>query len=106
MSFITLPAKLSTTTVPVQCDFSGQLISGEALTAATVTASVFVGVDATPSNIISGSASVSQNTVTQTITGGTVGVIYLLSFNGTTNLSNLIIINAYLAVTDTNPFQA
>ena len=69
------------------------------------TAIVFSGVDATPSAVVSGVGSLAANIFTQTITGGTVGVVYLLAFAATTSTSNQLIIYAYLAVTDSNPFQ-
>lgn len=104
-SFIVIPSKITTATVPVVCDFTSQLATGEAVTAVVVTASVFAGVDATPSNIISGVVTLAQNRATQIITGGTAGVVYLLNFGATTSNSNNLIISAYLAVTDTNPYQ-
>jgi hypothetical protein len=104
-SFIVIPSKITTTTVPVVCDFTSQLADGDAVTAVIVTASVFVGVDAAPEDIIDGAATLSQNVATQVITGGLAGVIYLLNFGATTSDGNNLIISAYLAVTDTNPFQ-
>ena len=105
-SYITLPTKINTTTLPTVCDFGSQLAAGEAVTACTVTCTVFVGTDANPSAVISGAATISQNIVTQIVTAGTPGVIYLLSFNATTNFSNYLIIYAYLAVTNSTPFLA
>ena len=105
-SYITLPIKITSATIPVECNFISQLASGEAVTSVVVTASVFAGVDANPSNIISGIVSLSQNVATQTITGGLAGVIYLLAFAATTNFSNNLIIYAYLSVTNSTPFIA
>lgn len=106
MSFVTLPSKDTSSTIPVTVDFISQLATGEAVTSVVVTASVFSGVDATPSAIISGAATLSQNSATQVITGGLAGVVYLLAFAATTNNANRLIIYAYLAVINSSPFTA
>jgi hypothetical protein len=105
-SLVTIPAKVDSTTIPITVDFISQLVTGEALVSAEVTISVFSGVDAAADDLLSGVATLAQNTITQTITGGVAGVVYLLSFNGTTNFGNSVIIQGYLAITTLNPFQA
>jgi len=105
-SYITFPVKVNTATIPLEVNFISQLSSGEAVTSVVVTASVFAGVDATPSSVISGTASLSQNTATQIVTAGTPGVIYLLAWAATTNLGNNLIIYGYLSVLNSTPFVA
>jgi len=100
-----VPSKYADSTVPLVVDFISQLIDGEALVAATTSASVFNGTDPAPEDILLGSPDLAQNVVTQTITGGLVGVTYTVQFNGTTNLDNELIINVYVSVINSNPFQ-
>lgn len=79
-------------------DFTSRLAVGETISSATVTAAVSTGTDSSPSSIVSGSASISGARVTQTLTAGTVGVIYKLTCTATTSLSNVFIMTAFLAV--------
>ncbi len=104
MTFIILPVKFSGSTIPVECDFSSLMATGEAVTAVVTTAQVFTGTDPSPSSIISGTGTLVRNSFVQKITGGLVGVVYLLTFSATTNLLNYRIINAYLAVINDDPF--
>jgi hypothetical protein len=80
-------------------DFTSLLDAGESVTSSTVTATVYSGVDASPSSMISGSASVSNNVVTQKIQGGVVGVTYGLVCTANTNLGQTLVQAAYLVVT-------
>ena len=57
-------------------NFVGRLGSGETISTATCTATVFAGTDASPSSIISGSTTITGNMVTQLIVDGVDGVIY------------------------------
>lgn len=104
-SFVVSPSKFTSAIIPVVIDFSSQLASGEAVTAVTCAATVFSGTDATPSALLSGAVTLATNIATQIITGGLSGVIYTLTFSATTNTANRIIIQTYIAVTDSNPFQ-
>lgn len=101
MSHIVLDSKQSGSTEPREFPFTSRLAIGETISSATVTAAVYSGVDASPSSILSGAASISGGIVTQTITGGTVGVIYSLSCAATTSLSNVLVLTAFLAVIPT-----
>ncbi len=104
-SYLVIPPKVTTATVPVECNFISQLAAGESVTAVVVTATVFAGVDAAPEDIIDGVVTLSQNTATQIITGGTAGVIYQLAFAATTSDDNNLIMYAYLAVLSSTPFN-
>lgn len=94
----TLQPKFSGETVKYEFDFAGQLASGETISTQTVTAAVYSGTDASPSSIISGSASASGSVVTQAITAGTIGVIYELTCTITTSASQTLIITGYLPI--------
>ncbi len=105
MSFVVIQPKIQATTIPISVDFISQLVLGEALVSSDVTLSVFSGTDASPSSMLLGSSTLAQNTITQTFTGGVVGVVYLLNFAAGTNYGNSIVIQAYLAVLDQTPFS-
>lgn len=79
-------------------NFAEFLSAGVTLSSAVVTATVYSGTDATPSSIISGSASVSSPLATQTITGGTEGVTYYLRCVGTLSDSKVAVRTGYLTV--------
>ena len=98
MNRVELPNKTSTEVKNLTFDFSSLLASGETISTKTVTAAVYSGTDATPSGIISGSASNSGAVVTQAITGGTVGVIYELTCTVTTSASQTLVLVGYMAV--------
>lgn len=105
MSMVVTQSKLVGETVSVQFDFTSLLAPGETISGDAVTASVFAGLDNTPSAILSGSPTVSGATISQKITAGTAGVVYLLNASATTSAGQVLILQTYLAVTDTNPFQ-
>lgn len=79
-------------------DFLSELGVSETISNASVSASVYSGTDATPSSIVSGSASISGSVVTQAITAGTAGVQYILACSATTSAGQILIITAYLTV--------
>lgn len=97
-SHVVFDAKQAGSTEPRIFDFTSKLAVGETISTATVTAAVYSGVDASPSAIISGSASISGAQVTQKLTAGTAGVIYKLTCSITTSASNTLILTAFLAV--------
>ena len=90
--------KLVSDTLNYQFDFTSRLSVGETITTQTVTASVYSGVDASPSSIVSGSATQSGAVVTQLITGGVGGVVYELKCAITTSLGQTPILSSYLVV--------
>lgn len=98
MSRITLEAKQSGETRTEIFDFASRLALAETISTAAVTATVYSGTDASPSAVISGSASISGSQVSQKLTAGTVGVTYLLACTVTTSASQTLIIYAFLAV--------
>lgn len=98
MSMTLLPAKTSTTTQKVVFDFISQLAVGETISSQAVVATVWSGVDANPSAVVSGAATASGTKVTQTVAGGVAGTIYKLVCTIGTNASQSLQIIAYLAV--------
>ena len=79
-------------------DFTSKLAASETISTQVVTAAVWSGVDAAPSAIISGSASVSGSIVSQKITGGVLGVIYTLTCTITTSTSQTLTLVGQLAI--------
>jgi hypothetical protein len=102
MSHSTLPAKFVGETTSVSFNFLSRLAVSETLSTATVTASVYSGVDASPSAIVSGSASISGSTVTQLVTAGTSGVTYVLLCTVTTSTGQTLQQSALLSVVPTS----
>ena len=90
--------KLVGATRTVAFEFLGELAVGETISTAAVTAVVYSGTDASPSSLISGSASTSGTQVSQKLTGGTEGVIYKLTCTITTSASNTLVKTGFLAV--------
>ena len=79
-----LPPKLSSATESRTLDFVGDIPAGDSISTASVTAAVYSCTDASPSSLISGSASSSGTRVTQKLTGGVEGVVYQLTWSVTT----------------------
>ncbi len=82
----------------VQFDFISVLAVTETLSTATVTASVFSGVDATPANIVSGAAVIDGTQVDQKIVAGVAGTIYELLCTVTTSASRTHVQSTLLAI--------
>ena len=79
-------------------DFVDKIPSGQTISTQVVTASVYSGTDASPSAIISGSATASGTQVTQKLTAGTIGVTYELTWTITTSGSLTLIKTGYLSI--------
>lgn len=94
---LSVPKKVGET-ANVTFNFQSSLAGGETISTQSVAASVYSGVDASPSAIISGSATASGAVVTQKITAGVSGVIYQLLCTVTTSLSQTLQQSSYLAV--------
>ena len=98
MNRVTLPPKRQGETVNYEFDFLSLLAPGETISTKVTTSEVFTGVDATPSSMINGAASNSGSIVTQSITGGTVGVVYIIVCTVTTSASQTLKLAGYLYV--------
>ena len=93
-----LPNKFAAETKTYAFDFSSLLAVGETISTAVVAASVYSGADASPSSLISGTATIASAIVTQKITAGTEGVIYELACSVTTSAGQTLRLPGYLAV--------
>lgn len=98
MSYSTIPAKLTGTTLNFPVDFISRLGVGETISSASVTMSVYSGTDPSPQSMVSGSATISGSVVTQLFTGGVLGVIYEALYGVVTSLGQTPEIPAYLVV--------
>lgn len=98
MARIELQPKMLTEVVLRSFDFTDALGVGETLSTAVTTATVYSGVDANPSAIISGSAVIAGTKVAQKFTGGALGTIYSVVCTITTSSAQTIISEGYLAV--------
>jgi hypothetical protein len=92
------PPKKQGETVILPFDFISQLANGVTISTQSVAATVWSGVDANPSAIISGSASASGTLVTQKITAGVAGCVYALVCTITTSDAQTLQMSAYLAI--------
>lgn len=103
MSRIVLGTKFVGETRPYTFDFTSVLAVGETISTKAVVATVYSGTDSSPSSLISGAASNSGAVVSQKLTAGTAGVIYLLVCTITTSSSNTYLLSAFMAVIPTAP---
>lgn len=85
-------------TAPATFDFTSGLAAGETISTRVVAATVYSGIDAAPSAIISGAATNSGAVVSQNITAGVSGVVYLLLCTITTSLSKTLQMSSLLTV--------
>lgn len=102
MSRLTLEPKYAAEVKKQVFDFASVLAVGETISTQTVTAAVYSGTDASPSALISGSATASGTKVTQTITGGLAGVVYTITCSITTSLSQTLRLMGYLTILPTD----
>lgn len=79
-------------------DFISYLSGSEIISTPVVTCTVWSGVDANPSAMISGSATVSGSIATQKVIGGVPGVIYYLTCQVSTGLGQVLTQSGFLAV--------
>ena len=98
MPKIVLPQKSSTETSNVAFDFSSFLRSTDTISSAVCTCTVFSGTDASPSSVISGSASISGFVVSQLITGGVSGVTYNLTCTATCSTGVISVLQGFLSI--------
>ena len=101
MNRIILGPKAADETLDETFSFLGSLVTGETLSSATVTATVYSGTDASPSSIVDGAATVSGTNIVQSITGGTAGVTYDLVCEALTSSGQQLIVAGYLGIVPT-----
>ena len=95
--------KLVGETKNYSADFADDLGAGETISSKSVTASVYSGTDAVPSNIVSGAATSSGSIVSQNITGGVLGVVYKLVYQITTSVGRTLQKAGWLVVVQDLP---
>lgn len=96
-----LPSKKVGETFTAVFDFASSLNvtgAGETISGAAVTISVYSGTDAAPNSVLNGAASISGSQILQSLTAGTAGVIYSIVAQATTSTSQVLQMNALLAV--------
>lgn len=98
MSTVVEASKLLGETLTIKFDVDSRLEVGETLATAVCGVEVFSGTDASPSSMLSGTASISGAVVSQKITGGTSGVVYTLTCAVRTSLNNILLNQAKIAV--------
>lgn len=79
-------------------DFTNSMASAETVSTQVCTAEVYSGTDASPSSIVSGSATASGKVISQKFTAGVFGVIYYITCTITTSLGQTLIRNGFLAI--------
>lgn len=89
--------------VSLPFDFISKLAVGETISTKVTTASVWSGVDPNPAAILSGAASSSGTVVSQNVTAGVVGVVYLLVCRITTSLGLSPSLAGFLTVLPDGP---
>ena len=90
----------------VNVPFSDLLSVGETISSLTVTITVYSGTDATPQNVLYGAPTTdSTNTIAIfTLTGGVVGVTYIVSVLVTGSTGSIDLKQGYLSIVATDPF--
>lgn len=99
-NLVVLDQKSPEATIIGGFNFSSLLTAGQTISSATVAASVWAGVDPTPSAILSGLPTVSGLVVSQKLTGGVAGVIYKLRVSAAASDGSTQILVGYLAVVE------
>jgi len=101
MAIQTFGSKLVSEEVSMEFDMLSRLKVGESVVTAIVTSSTYSGEDGSPSLMIDGEPTISNNVVTQRVKGGTAGCIYVISCSIRTSNNNVLINEAKLAVLTT-----
>lgn len=105
MSLTVFESKLVSADQTLEFNFISRLQDAETITGAVVTVTVWSGVDANPSAILLAPRTISQQSVLQRVTGGLVGVIYLVTCNITTSDAQALLMQGCLAVISADPFS-
>lgn len=105
MSTQIFESKLVDETISLTFNFGSRLSAGETISAGGCAVEVFSGVDANPSALLSGAATLDGEDIIQQITGGLEGVVYLISCQADTSDNNVLINQGKVAVLSNNPMQ-
>ena len=99
MPKIVFPQKAAGETYKAVFEFASYMGATDTISsAATTTCSVYMGTDAAPSSVISGSATASGTKVTQLLTGGTAGVTYIITSTVTLSTNQIVSLTGFLSV--------
>lgn len=96
-------AKTVNETRQLTFDFSSFLGSAEVISLAVANCAVWSGTDASPTSVLSGATAISGGLVTQLVTGGVAGVIYVVQMVATTSIGQILTISGFLAVVPGQP---
>jgi hypothetical protein len=97
--------KFTTEVKSLSFDFSQVLASGETISTAVCTVVVIDGTDSTPSNLLSGGATIIGFKVYQQVQNGVAGVTYRLVATITTSAGNTLVALGDLPVYSTTEVQ-
>lgn len=104
MSRIVITPKYAGETKDYPFDFASQLVgAAETLVSAVATASVYSGVDASPSALVNPAPAILNSVATLRTQAGVVGTIYVVTVTGTSSLGQIMILQAYLTVLPSQP---
>ena len=92
-----LEGKLAGETVIVPISFLSRLPVGESLNTASTAATTYSGTDPSPSSVVV-SSTISGANVDVKLTGGVLGVTYLLVCSATTSAGQTLQLSAYLVI--------
>jgi len=98
VSNVNFPAKFQGETKTLVFPFLADLPTGVTISSAVVTPLDSTGTDPTPTNIKSGTATVSGYEVRQKVTGGVVGIVYSLNCAATLSDGQILLQRGSLAV--------
>lgn len=97
MAHMILESKLTGETLLEPFDFAARLAVGETLSAASTTPTVHSGTDTTPGGVVV-SSTISGTKVSVKVTGGVLGVTYLLTCQASTSLGQILQLTAFLVI--------
>lgn len=95
---VELPPKRQGEVISPPFDFSFKCQAGDILSAPVVTCTVWSGVDASPSSVLTGTNPITGQVVNVGLQAGVVGVIYIVKCSVTASLSGTLILEGMLAV--------
>ena len=98
MSRLQFPPKLLGETAGYVFDFVSRLGASETISSSSVAVTVYSGVDATPSAMLSGTTSNAGTQVTQNLKGGVAGVVYQVMCTIVTSAGQTLQLFGLLAV--------
>lgn len=101
-----LQGKNASENIVVNVPFADLLSVGETISSLTVTITVYSGADPTPSNVLYGVPTTDSTNLIAifTLTGGVVGVTYIVSVLVTGSTGSIVQKQGYLSIVATDPY--